>query len=100
MELTDATIELDRRIDILAARNQREAGQDMPPVEARVHFRDLARREDLADAERIAQMGRKANVGLVVEVPTVTPFLEHFGGSQLLADMARQGRTVRTEAVR
>lgn len=96
----EAHTEMNRRAGFLAAAGLERAGADMPAVTAVAHHEDLRDADTRDQAERISQMGRKCNVYLVVQTPTAMPFLQHFGGSQLLAAEALQGRTVRTEVAR
>src|ERR1043165_8478463 len=96
MTLLEAYEEMIRRADVLSAGNRVSAGADMPVITTQVGSGELRRDPAIVDkAEGIAQLGRKTNVHLDIYVPGGVAFLEHFGGSQLLAAAARPGSTVR-----
>lgn len=96
LTLGRALAELERRNDDLAARDLREPDPNMQPVEAIVPHTQLNEYDIRTAAELVAMRGRKAQVTLVVLVPgNPIPRLDLLGGSPLLLDFARAGRSVR-----
>lgn len=96
MTLGRALAEMKRRNDALAAADAHEAFDSMRPVQAVVHFPELAASDVRAAAEQIARLGRKARVSLTVLVPDPDRvMLSELGGSDLLRQSAADGRSVR-----